>query len=187
MSAVFLHLLNSTSQNKGVSLRAFKKPATVIHKLVLDEIWDDEFALIAIHASVEDFKLAFFINQQLDFRLYKMPSDLDLIQNKRNTSYPIFKYEDPKQFVTYHLVGNTCEVTHNKLVASGGFFEDVQTEIVHLIPEIKKADYFLKVVTDEVETLQNKIINDLKNIPMVVTAYAVDHQKLKSKRNLNFD
>lgn len=157
------------------------------HKLVLDEIWDDEYALIAIHASVEDFKLAFHINKQLQLKLHKLPVDLDLIQNKRNTSYPIFKYEDTNQFIVYYLVGNSCEVYQDKLVASGGLFDDNYKEVIHLIPEVKKADYFLKVVTDEVTTLEDKIVDDLKNIPTVVTAYKVDHHNLKSKKNLNFD
>lgn len=158
-----------------------------MQKLVLDDFFDEEFILYAIHSSAEDYKLAFFINKFLNLQLKKRGTDLDLVQNKKNTSYPIFEFENEKEFTTYYLVGNTCTTTENKTTSAGSLFAATQQEVMYLLPELKKADYFLKIATENASEAELQMVKKLNQIPLVVTAYQVEYETLKSKKNLNFD
>ena len=52
-----------------------------IHKLDLGEFDEIDYYLIAIHTSLEDYRLAYFINQKLPVNLSKSENE---IQIKRN-------------------------------------------------------------------------------------------------------
>jgi hypothetical protein len=57
--------------------------------------------------------------------------------------------------------------------------------LITLIPELKKTDFFLKLESDT--PTPKSMLAKINQIPQVVTAYAVDVNKLKSKRNLIFE
>ena len=42
-----------------------------IHKLFIDDLKEADFQLIAIHSHLENFRIAYFVNQQLQTRLSK--------------------------------------------------------------------------------------------------------------------
>ena len=57
---------------------------------------------------------------------------------------------------------------------------------IHLLPEFKKVDFFLKIENSE-ETLNfSEIQQQLKTIESIAAIYAVDTNKIKSKNNLIF-
>jgi hypothetical protein len=71
-------------------------------------------------------------------------------------------------------------------MASIGLFEsNVSKRIGHLVKEKKEVDYFLKVDAAD-ETIYAEKLRAIKQIGKVITAYPLDTQKLKSKRNLIF-
>ena len=44
-----------------------------IHKLVVDDFEDLNYSLLAVHCEMEDYRLAYFLNQNLETRLAKSP------------------------------------------------------------------------------------------------------------------
>ena len=48
-----------------------------LHKLHVDDFYDDSFSLIAIHCSLEDYRLAYLLNKHLNISLVRKPQDLD--------------------------------------------------------------------------------------------------------------
>jgi hypothetical protein len=57
---------------------------------------------------------------------------------------------------------------------------------VYLLPEFKKADYFLKIENTESTMNALKIKTLLNRIDSISTVYSVDTNKIKSKNNLIF-
>ena len=49
-----------------------------VHKLVLDDFLEEaSYTLIAIHCTIEDFRLAYLLNKHLGINLTRKTSDLD--------------------------------------------------------------------------------------------------------------
>ena len=62
-----------------------------VHKLILEDVFEDTLCtLIAIHCSIEDYRLAYLLNKYLGISLTRKPEDLDF--NKGTTKYSIFEY-----------------------------------------------------------------------------------------------
>ncbi|MCH7535490.1 MAG: IPExxxVDY family protein, partial [Bacteroidetes bacterium] len=78
-------------------------------------------------------------------------------------SYSFYIYDDEVCHCTFHIIEN-------------------RSGMGYLIPEQNQADYFLMIkgIFDE----KNEMIQRLKKIDMVLTAYLVDVHSLKSKKNL---
>jgi len=158
-----------------------------IHKLLVDDFYDASFSLMAIHCRLEDYRLAYLLNKYLKLRLARKPQDLDY--NYFAASYAIYEWEDSTFDTTWNLVSNKCKREENSIQSSGSLFENhhVITKTHYLVPELKKADYLIKI-SNEDQNLNEKIILDaIVSIPQIVTAYSVDLDKLKSKEHLIFN
>ncbi|MBD3890482.1 IPExxxVDY family protein [Olleya marilimosa] len=159
-----------------------------VRKLSLDDFLEEEhYALIGIHCVIEDYRLAFLINQTLDIKLKRRL--VDVTNPSLNSSYALFEWFDEKQLTTYHLVANTCKVQQNNLQQQSNslFGEDSSGATnFYLLPEFKKVNYLLKIQT-EFHNKEKIILNNILRIPQVVTAYSIDADALKSKDNLIFN
>ncbi|MBO3115345.1 IPExxxVDY family protein [Winogradskyella sp. DF17] len=157
-----------------------------MHKLVVDDFYDDSFKLIAVHCRLEDYRLAYLLNKHLDLNLKRQKDDLDFEYFK--SSYSIFQWENVSQYVTWHLVTNVCKKEEDSLYSSGTLFENSQRVLktFNLIPEYKNVDYFIKI-SNEIDSVNDKLIlNKLHQIPQIITSYSIDPVKLKSKDYLIF-
>jgi len=158
-----------------------------VRKLSLDDfLEEDQYTLIGIHCVIEDYRLAFLINQILDIKLKRHKEEVT--NPSLNTNYALFEWYDQKQFTTYHLVANTCKVQHNSLQQQPNLLfgnETLQTTNHYLIPEFKKVNYLLKIDA-EFQNKEKLILNKILKIPQVVTAYSISTCDLKSKENLIF-
>jgi len=159
------------------------------HKLVLDDVFEEvSFTLIAIHCSLEDYRLAYLLNKNLSIELKRKEEDLDY--DYVSASYSIFEWEDLVQQITWNLVGNVCRKESNALTSSSGslFGEDEKSmKTLNLIPEYKNVDYLLKISALEEFNEEKSILNKMLEIPNIVTAYSIDAYKLKSRNNLIFN
>ncbi len=158
-------------------------------KLSFDDLNNDEaFTLIAIHCILDNYRLAYLLNKHLKTAFVKDQSDV--INIKLNTNYALFEYLDTNEEITYNLVENRCKVITKKVKtnATNLFSEEDHTnETTHyLIPEHKKAGYFLKIDTEFTNKRTQDFINKILEIPQVITAYYVNAENLKSKNNLIF-
>ncbi|MFV8341405.1 IPExxxVDY family protein [Flavobacterium sp. XS2P39] len=160
-----------------------------IHKLDLGEFDEIDYYLIAIHTSLEDYRLAFFINQLLPINLSKSTNEIHISIEEGETNFSRFYYYDNEKAITWNLIQNKNEVIQQKKGISQNLFSNVTMEVstkVFLLPEFKKVDYFLKIENIEdtmsVSTIQT-ILNKIDNIS---TLYTVDTNQIKSKNNLIF-
>ena len=168
-------------------LRLVWKVSTMaIHKLIMDDFDSADYILIAIHSSLEDYRLAYFVNRGLDIRLERCIKDLGVKQKNDLAFFSRYTFEDPYQDTAWNLIRNKESITAahtNTASLFAGQEYNVSTS-VFLLPELKTADYVLKI--DNAEQQDATIVQSLLMVKQIATAYKVDHYKLKSKNNLIF-
>lgn len=159
-----------------------------IHKLNLGEFDEIDYYLIAIHTLLEDYRLAYFINQKLPIILAKSSHDIPVSNKEGETFFSRFSYADTENEVNWDLVQNKNEITHITKNAPQNLFSDVAIEIttkVFLLPEFKKVDYFLKIENNDCVDII-AVQNTLNTIENVSTVYHIDTNQIKAKNNLIF-
>ena len=160
-----------------------------IHKLNLGEFDAIDYHLIAIHTSLEDYRLAYFINQKLSINLSKSKNEIQINIKEGETNFSRFCYSDSDKETSWDLIQNKNEVIQYKKGATRNLFSNLTMEVatkVYLLPEFKKVDYFLKVENNEDAVTVSKIQILLNSIENVSTVYSVDTNQIKSKNNLIF-
>jgi hypothetical protein len=160
-----------------------------IHKLNLDEFDEIDYHLIAIHTSLEDYRLAYFINQKLPINLGKSKDEVQINIKEGETKFSRFYYHDSENATSWNLIQNKNEVSQQKKSAVLNLFSNTTLEIstrVYLLPEFKKADYFLKIENTEDTMDMSKIRTILNTIDSISAVYTVDTNQIKSKNNLIF-
>lgn len=146
------------------------------------ELEDEEFTLIGIHSTEEDYKLAYILNQELNTKFSRFHQNLDF-QNS-TAEFPLFEFKDDCSLENYYLINNKdIQVLERKEVE--GLFDGSYTTISYLIPEKKRVDYFLKIEGCN-PNLALKLINKLNSLKQVITSYTIDTNTLKSKNFLIF-
>jgi len=158
-----------------------------IHRLSIDEFDEINYELIAIHTSLESYRLAYFINQKLPVLLAKNQNEIAASHKDGDTWFSRFTFENDETETAWNLIQNKDEIkVPRKKAASDDLFSaaaDVTTR-VYLLPEFKKVDYFLKVENALENT--DEIIDRLHTIDRVSAVYTVDASQVKSKNNLIF-
>ncbi|WP_194766240.1 IPExxxVDY family protein [Tamlana sp. I1] len=159
-----------------------------VQKFVLDDTFDEAvYTLIGIHCRLEDYRLAYLLNQGLGITLKRRKTDLDY--NKGRVTYSIFEWEDEKQLITWSLVSNICKTEEFQNRNFESLF-DTQEKIIktfHLLPEHKTVNYFLKIDSTFSLRKEKYILDNILKIPQIATAYSIDSSTLKSKDNLIFN
>jgi hypothetical protein len=160
-----------------------------IHKLNLGEFDEIDYHLIAIHTSLEDYRIAYFINQKLAINLGKSKDEVQINIKEGETKFSRFYYYDSENAISWNLIQNKNEVSQQKKDAVQNLFSNTVLEIstkVYLLPEFKKADYFLKIENTEDTMNVSQIRTILNTIDSISAVYTVDTNQIKSKNNLIF-
>jgi hypothetical protein len=159
-----------------------------IHKLDLDEFDEIDYHLIAIHTTLEDYRLAYFINQHLPINLSKSKEEILISIKEGETQFSRFYFDDEDNFISWNLIQNKNEVIGQKEKINQDLFSNSSQEVatkVFLLPELKKVDYFLKIESDDDLEIA-AIVKKLKSIKSLSTVYVVETENIKSKNNLIF-
>lgn len=159
-----------------------------VHKLHLEEFDEIDYQLIAIHSTLEDYRLAYYINQSLPINLKKGSCNIQISNKEGETQFTRFIFEDSKD-IAWNLVQNQNDVFVPSQNSNQGLFAESNNKFsakIYLIPEFKKVDYFLKIENGEVKIDVANITNSIKKIDRVSTVYSVEVEKIKSKNNLIF-
>lgn len=156
-------------------------------KLVLDDLDEANFDLIALHTTYEDYRIAFLINSLFPVYLVRKPEPKILYIKNEQARFGYFLYEDEGDD---H--GHYWEMLHNKgqlLNAptqpspAAGLFDDLETDTTaYILPEIKQADFILKVNHALLDPVS--IAQQLNASPLIQKAYTIDFDKVKSYQNL---
>ncbi|HSN48002.1 MAG TPA: IPExxxVDY family protein [Flavobacterium sp.] len=160
-----------------------------IHKLDLGEFDEIDYHLIAIHTSLEDYRLAYFINQKLPINLGINKNEIQINIKEGETKFSRFYYQDVEKGISWNLIHNKNEVIQQKNDNRQNLFSNINIEVstkVYLLPEFKKVDYFLKIENLEDDSNAMAVQTLLNTIDSISTAYMVETNKIKSKNNLIF-
>ncbi|WP_293892114.1 IPExxxVDY family protein [Flavobacterium sp.] len=165
----------------------------IVHKLFSDEEEKKayekiDYQLIAIHSTLEDYRLAYYINQNLPINLQKGNYNIQISNKEGETQFTRFVFEDSKD-IAWNLVQNQNDVFVPSQNSNQGLFAESNNKFstkIYLIPEFKKVDYFLKIGNGDVKIDVSSITNCIKKIDRVSTVYNVEVEKIKSKNNLIF-
>ena len=160
-----------------------------IHKLDFGEFDEIDYSLIAIHTTLEDYRLAYFINQRLHVNLNKSIKEIQITDKEGEVHFSRFHYYEKKKEISWDLIQNINEVIQQKKEDNQGLFTNFELEVakkVYMIPEFKKVNYFLKIENSEDNTNLIEIQSELNSIDQIATNYIVDINKIKSKNNLIF-
>lgn len=156
----------------------------VIQRLDIDDFEDQEYALIAISTTLEDYRLAFEVNKKCKLQLSRFSSDLTLLFNGNEVGFSHYGFEDFTQDMYWSLIQNSRWITLDE--SQFGLF-DQDHQRAYLFPELKNVDYFLKIEGAFFNDPQlEELLVSLKEITNVSTAFKVDLNKIKSKDNLIF-
>jgi len=160
-----------------------------VHKLDFDDFDEIDYHLIAIHTSLEDYRLAYFINQKLTINLGINKDQIQINIKEGETKFSRFYYYNVEKGIYWNLIQNKNEVIQQKNEIRQNLFSNINVEVstkVYLLPEFKKVDYFLKIENVDEEINGAKIQLLLNTIENITTAYTVETNKIKSKNNLIF-
>jgi hypothetical protein len=158
-----------------------------IHKLNLDEFDEDDYDLIAIHSSLEDYRLAYFINQKFPVLLHKSKDEIQINVKEGETRFARYVFENTEKEICWNLIQNKNDISIPRQNDNQDLFADTGIEMVkkvYLLPELKKVDYFLKI-ENPAQTIES-ITNKINTIDRISAVYTVDTRKIKSKNNLIF-
>ena len=152
-----------------------------VYKLHLEEFDEIDYQLIAIHTSLEDYRLAYYINQNLPITLKKNNCNIQISNKEGETQFTRFVFEDSKD-IEWNLIQNKNDVFVPSQNSNQGLFAESNNNFstkIYLIPEFKKVDFFLKIENGEVTIDMSKIANCIKKIDRVSTVYAIEVEKIK--------
>ncbi|MFC4267864.1 IPExxxVDY family protein [Polaribacter marinivivus] len=154
-----------------------------IHSLGFNDFYEDDFSLIGIHTTLEDYKLAYLLNKNLKINFIKSKENLNFEKTEKPSSFSIFNYYNKEYDSDWVLIANSSK--RENQTESNELLLTTETK-TYLIPEKKKVDFFIKVSGELGFDFITKIIDKVKNIEQVITSYPIDKNTLKSKDFLIF-
>lgn len=158
-----------------------------VRKLSLSEFDAIDYELIAIHTSLEDYRLAYFINQKLPILLCKSIDFLEFKTANGAAFFSKFSCVMEETDEEWTLIENKYELLLNNGASTADLFSEKKEQIttnVYFLPELKKVNYFLKIENTFLKV--EDIVSHLNTITQISTAYVVDVTDFKSKNNLIF-
>ncbi|RPD91227.1 IPExxxVDY family protein [Aureibaculum marinum] len=143
--------------------------------------FEHDYILIGINSTLEDYRLAYFLNREFNIKLNCKPEGLCF--NDKDCSFSFYDYECNTSFSSWSLLANKQIHTSANANANNLFHEDTKTN--YLINEKKEVDFFLKIDGD-IDLEESELTKKIKNIKGVITSYIINPQNLKSKDYLIF-
>jgi len=150
---------------------------------------DEPYTLIGIHATIEPYRMAYKINKHLKTEFSRMSRDQDVVMPDYVSNYPVYYYTDSIENTTIYLTPNRFTGKLKSLSSSLGLFEDQQVQEIKtvLLKEYQSVDFLLKIEKDEQAFPLKKWLNNLIEIPQVISAYTLDRFKIKNQDYLIFE
>jgi len=150
-------------------------------KYILTTEFDHDYTLIVIKSVLEDYRLAYFLNKTFSLLLKK--EDFKLNFDNKKGDFSVFGFDDLSVNSYWSLIANKQVVEKEVKTDDYNLFDEISNTFI-LIPEEKKADYFLKIEnnTQEITT----IIKKINATHRVITSYEINPNDLKSKDLLIF-
>ena len=157
-----------------------------VHKLFYEEVEEEEITIFAIHSSLLNFRMAYFINKNLNTRLKIVKKEIQVKNKEIEYGFTNYEFHEIKLDRYWKLVENKTTSIHTKQVTSGLFEFENYSSHHYLIPEFKKIDFLLKIENSFDSKEAQSYLKKISSIPQVETAYLLPKTTIKSKNNLLF-
>ena len=143
-------------------------------KLTFDDFEEDEISWLAIHTSLLNFRMAYFLNKNLKthFRIVR-----EAIKEKNDDitfEFAHFEFYEKKFDRIWKLAENKSFSSYNNPQTNNGLFnsEPISTTR-YIIPNNKNADYILKIENPCSESEIQTLIQKINDIPQVSLVYEI--------------
>ncbi|MDG1263601.1 MAG: IPExxxVDY family protein [Flavobacteriaceae bacterium] len=146
-------------------------------------IEEESFSLIAIHTSIEDFQLAYFINKNCNTR-FKRTHHLFSSHLKKEIMALVWENSWDEETFWYLFPNRYDALKKIKKNNPGLLFENETHMELYILPEFKQVDYFIKIPNYNSNDFYLKKIKELAEIQ---TAYSIHEDSIKSSKNLIFN
>lgn len=154
-----------------------------IHALGLEDFCEEEYSLIGIHTALEDYRLAYLLNKNLNIKFSKSTKNLEFEKDKNLASFSIYNFSSKKYDYDWFLIANSFK--NENQTQSSELLLTTETR-TYLIPEKKKVDFFIKISGEVGDAHVINTVKKIKEIEQVITSYSIDKNTLKSKDFLIF-
>tara|TARA_B100000925_G_scaffold199281_1_gene150995 strand:+ start:407 stop:883 length:477 start_codon:yes stop_codon:yes gene_type:complete len=157
-----------------------------LKKLKLNSFQSSEnFHCFSIFSSLEDFRMAYFINKTFNINLTR--KKLDIHENHKNAHFSHYEFLDETNFLSWKLINNKAKATYEDMSLSSSLFQgELNINVnVSLCEELKDIDYILTIENILSENFVTKVLNKLQEIEGLIMAQ-VSTKILKNKENLIF-
>ncbi len=158
-------------------------------KLHLEEFDEVDYKLIAIHSSLDDFRLAYFINQKLPIVLSRNKDEVTITVKEGDAFFSKYTFEEENTDRLWSLIQNKNDIFLTQKNTKQNLFlnsVEVISRKIFLISEHKKVDFFLKIENNCEHLQVEKIVDQLKQIERISAVYSLIPENIKSKNNLIF-
>ena len=73
-------------------------------QLLTFDLEEEDYLLVGIHSTEEDYRLAYLLNKYLKIKLSRYKHNLDFENSE--AEFPLFEFKDKNSFVSYYLINN---------------------------------------------------------------------------------
>lgn len=144
---------------------------------------EEEFELIAIHTSLADYRLIYFLNKVLKISLIRNHKKHFTNEEKPHRGYSYYYCADGVSSLEWHCVAN--KVYFEDTLNENSLFSTA-TSVDYLIDKLKTVDFFLKINTEERNFNAEETLKKISQIPYITKAYIINIAKLNSQHKLIF-
>ena len=156
---------------------------------------DFEYTIIGIKTILDDYQLAFHLNNDLGTYFVRLKNDID-VQDKSEYELSYFShfiYDNDEEMEEWHLISNKYNTEKHfseKVEEKSQDLFSQNNEVTQItkffIPEKKEINYLLRIDFIENKDRIDRLINNIRSIPAITTAFSIEYNTLRSKRNLIF-
>ena len=154
------------------------------HKLNLNQ-FPENYHLIAIHSDLDEFRLAFFLNKELNIGLKRKNNDIYF--SEQNANYSSYEFLDETKYLKWIFFSNKSLVSEKSPDQDLSLFGKGSTALneINLLSQQKSVDYFLIIENIANKTYIDKVLKKISEISGVITSF-LSENKLENKENLIF-
>ena len=154
------------------------------HILNFEDDYLNDYHAIAIHSIIEDYRLAFHLNKNLSLFLERHENNQVFFESiEKNHLRHFYSFHDTKEFIEYYLIENKHIIKSNN--ENIGLFSNLTNETETFFSKAyKKTDYFIILKGEDIAYKVLEVLNTLKKINLITSAYPTVLEKLKTNNYL---
>jgi hypothetical protein len=154
------------------------------YKLIYEDLEEDDVKWLAIHSTLLNFRMAYFLNQNLQTQFKLIKKEEKLIRKDANHTFTHFEFYDKKLDKFWKLIQNKLVVDDDSIEKMGMFGLESISSTFYVIPEFKKVDFILKIENLNNSNEVTALIQKISNIPYINSVYLLPQKIINTKNNL---